>query len=284
MNKPKILIFGGTGMLGSMLTSYLYEHNYDITITSRKRNNNSKIKTIIFDANNQEIFDISSYDWIINCIGIIKQRNIVDYKDFYNINSVFPWKLSLKCNQQNKKLIHISSDCIFDGDLSIDFQYSVNDKPTAKDDYGYSKAIGEPNDCIVLRTSIIGPSKTDNNGLFEWFRNNQNDKIQGYATHFWSGITTLELSKIIENIIQNYYFPSKGKNIFQISLNESISKFNLLLLINEVYNLNKKISNKDSESMPLVNRSLKNNLNGLCDYNVLDIKNQLIELKGWEEA
>jgi len=281
----KILIFGGTGMMGSMLTSYLLKSGCNITITSRKHLDIPNVEVIVFDAENQKIPDVSEFDWIINCIGIIKQRNPSDCKKYYQINSMFPWKLLNKVNLYNKKLIHISSDCIFDGILDGNESYNVYDIPTATDDYGYSKALGEPEGCIVLRTSIIGPSKSDSLGLFEWFRNNKEEIIYGYK-HFWSGVTTLELSKVIEKILTNNYYPSRDtKNIYQVSLNESIFKTTLLQYINKIYNLKKTISNKIAEnpSHQIINRGLKNNLNELCNIQIKDIKIQLQELKEWED-
>lgn len=284
MNRKKILILGGTGMLGSMLASYLSYCGHDITISERKTSATA-YKTLIFDAISDEIyFDISQYDWVINCIGVIKQKNNVEPKEYYSINSVFPWKLALEAALKNVKLIHISSDCVFDGTINENLSYSADDKPNAKDDYGYSKALGEPKNCIVLRTSIIGPLKNNSNGLFEWFRNNKEEKVGGYPNHFWSGVTTLELSKVINAVIEkNYYYNpyDKQENVFQVSLERSISKFHLLALINEVFSLKKDLY--ENKTVAPVNRSLDNNLSDLCSYQINKIEDQLIQLKNWEK-
>lgn len=281
----KILIFGGTGMLGSMLSSYLHKCGHDITITARNKIETS-YKLIIFDAEKDHIpNEIKHYDWIINCIGVIKQKNNTQPKEYYTANSVFPWKLSLAANMNNVKMIHVSSDCVFDGTLEQELFYSAYHEPNAKDDYGYSKALGEASNCIVLRTSIIGPLKNNYNGLFEWFRNTKDVRVGGYPNHLWTGVTTLELSKIISKIIEkNKYYSEeydKQQNVFQVSLEKQISKYDLLNKINYIFSIKKEIyENKDVQP---INRSLKSNLNCLCDVVENDIDTQLIELMEWEK-
>ena len=50
---------------------------------------------------------------------------------------------------------------------------------------------------LTLRTSIIGPELKENGiGLFHWFMKQEN-KIRGYRQAYWTGITTIELSKAI---------------------------------------------------------------------------------------
>jgi dTDP-4-dehydrorhamnose reductase len=249
----KILILGAAGMAGSMITKYLSNY-YDITAWTRDD----------FDVlkNNLPNFDV--YDYVINCIGIIKQKaSKEDDKKMFQVNTVFPHVLSLNC----KKLIHISSDCVFSGKIPKEQSYSISDVKDAEDSYGQSKADGEPiHKALVLRTSIIGPAK-DNFGLFEWFKNTQENPVKGFENHLWSGITTLELAKVIHNIIDNNFYSC---GLYQIA-SEKISKLNLLLLINSIFDLNKNIIS--CMATDTINRSL------IADIKAKDIHVQLLELK-----
>jgi len=230
----KILILGAGGMAGSMISKYLVIQKHDVTAFLRKD----------FDALKDEIPNLNKYDYVINCIGLIKQKS--DDSDLlYKLNAKFPKKLSLK----HKKLIHISSDCVFSGKIKEKFAYSCNDVTDAEDDYGKSKAQGEMIDAMVLRTSIIGPAK-DNSGLFEWLRNSKEFNIKGFYNHFWNGITTLELSKIIHNIIiKNEY----KHGVSQLGSN-CVSKLELLHLINSIFFLLKNII--PYEDVKTINRNL----------------------------
>lgn len=235
----KILILGKNGMVGSMLTSYYG--------TQKKYNIDSWGKQD-FDALKSDIPDLQQYDYVINCIGLIKQKSL-NKALLYELNAHFPNKLATKC----KRLIHISSDCVFSGKKLFPKSYTVFDKPDANDDYGKSKAAGECFDkAMILRTSVIGPSK-DISGLFEWCRQ-ANDPIKGYSNHYWSGITTLELAKIIDQIISQDKFSTE---IYQIS-SEPITKLHLLQQINQIFGLNKIIV--EHTDIETINRVLQSNI------------------------
>lgn len=252
INNKKILILGASGMAGSMIFTYLKSY-FDIKGLDR-----SQFNPLIHDITKQN-FD--KYDYVINCIGIIKQKES-SIDDLYYINGKFPNLLA----ENVKKLIHISSDCVFNGKLNLHQSYSSQEIPAPMDDYGKSKLQGEPiTKSMVLRTSIIGPAK-DNYGLFEWFRNNSQNDINGYINHWWSGVTTLELSKIIHKIIEE---DSYKVGLYHVGSNK-INKYSLLNIINNIFKLNKNII--PYYDINYINRSL------ISDIECLDINKQILEL------
>ena len=144
------------------------------------------------------------------------------------------------------RLIHFSTDCIFSGSKGF---YSENDIPDPTDIYGRSKLLGELNleNTLTIRKSVIGHELVSRKGLLEWFLN-QNRPVQGYKNVIFSGLTVLELAKFLDK----YIFPrSDLKGILNIS-GESISKFDLLKIISDIYN-------KSIEIIP--NQSIKINRN-----------------------
>lgn len=219
----KILIIGAGGMAGSTVSKYL-SNNHEVSILLREN----------FDVLKDHLPNVDNYEYVINCIGIIKQKaGKEDDKKMFKVNTIFPHELSLHC----KKLIHISSDCVFSGKLEQDKSYKTNDFKDAEDAYGQSKADGEPShNCMVLRTSIIGPAR-DNFGLFEWFRNTTDESVKGFTNHWWSGITTLELAITINDIINNDLY----RNGIQQIASKKISKYDLLCWINKIFDCGKKI-------------------------------------------
>lgn len=233
MNK-KILILGSTGMLGHQVVNYFLQfEEYDVFDISFR--NNFRDETIILDVTNKEqlekkILSISP-DFIVNCIGIL----INGSKDISNaiyINSYLPHLLSNICNDIEAKLIHISTDCVFSGDKG---RYLESDEKDGKDIYSKTKALGEVIDDknITLRTSIIGLElKNNGEGLFHWFMN-QKGTINGFTKAIWSGVTTLELAKIIKWVIEN-----EITGLYHVTNNQIINKYDLLTLF-------KKYSNKD---------------------------------------
>lgn len=72
---------------------------------------------------------------------------------YLKINTVFPHVLSGVCDSLHIKLIHPTTDCVYTG---LKGSYTEKDIPDENGMYGMSKRLGEPENCCVIRTSIIG--------------------------------------------------------------------------------------------------------------------------------
>lgn len=201
-------------MLGSTVLEYLQKSGLDTYGTSRNASLDNKYN-LIFNAMSKESLnkiDFSNYDYVINCIGIIKPRinenDILSIQKAYKINAMFPWILSKHLESSGTKIIQIATDCVYDGQKG---GYDENSKFSPIDHYGSSKLFGEVTADNVkhLRCSIIGPEKKDYLSLFEWFnRLPRKSVIQGYLNHKWNGLTTLGYAKIIKSIVHNNAFES----------------------------------------------------------------------------
>lgn len=207
----------------------------------------------------------------INCSGIIPQKKEKE-ENYMTVNALFPLYLSNACIKLNIKLIHISSDCIFDGKKG---SYTENDEEKLQDLYSISKFLGEPKDACVIRTSIIGESNSKV-GLLEWVKSNKDGKCNGYINYIWNGVTTLQLSKLIYEICQNNLDWKGPRHIFS----EKISKYELIQHINKIYNLN--IEVKQEELQNKIDRSLSSNFKLM--FEIPNIIIQLQELKNWHNS
>ena len=241
----KLLIFGSSGLVGNTLTKYfLIQSNFETIGVVR---DDSKIS--LFNKNYKDNFitlknflDFKSIERIINrfkpnvvinCCGL---TNKVNYKNFnlvekyININSLFPHKLYEICNKYKIRLIHLSTDCVFSGLRGF---YNESDFPDPKDIYGRSKLLGEidQENSITIRKSVIGHELGTEKGLLEWFLS-QKDIVKGFKNVIFSGVTVLELA----NLIENFIIPNENlSGLFHVSGN-SISKYDLLKIIAEIYN------------------------------------------------
>jgi dTDP-4-dehydrorhamnose reductase len=234
----KILILGSSGMLGHQLWLYLGE-KYNVFGTTRNEKSSlnefksaNRILISGIDANKIDNIKLlikrEKFDLIINCIGVIKQlKEVNNWVSTIYTNSLFPHMVAEWADQA--KVIHISTDCVFSG---LTGNYTENDLPDAKDLYGRSKMMGEINyfPHLTLRTSIIGHELKNKVSLLDWFLA-QNGKVKGYSNAIYSGVTTLELSKQIDFIIQNFF---ELTGIWQLS-SEPINKFDLLRKISVIY-------------------------------------------------
>lgn len=235
-------------MLGHVLLKKLNDNKvfdiYDITRNKENRPNNFKCDVTNFDYLFKIIKDIKP-DYIVNCIGILIKGSIEEPSNAILTNAILPHKLVEFSNAVDSKLIHISTDCVFDGSKG---SYIETDNKTAQDTYGLSKSLGEINDDknLTLRTSIIGPElKDDGEGLFSWFIK-QKGEVSGFIESIWGGVTTLALADvIIKSINENY------TGLFHVTNGQPISKFDLLSLIKEKFELNnidlKRVSGKKAD-------------------------------------
>jgi dTDP-4-dehydrorhamnose reductase len=207
----RILILGGDGMLGHQVLRQ-FEGRHDARVTLRKPE--SAYRRIPLFNHNNAYYGIDARAFaavdrvigrfrpqaVVNAIGIVKQRGDADDPVLnIEINSLFPHRLAAACAHIGARLVHLSTDCVFDGTKG---RYSERDAPNASDLYGRSKLLGEVGYApgITLRTSMIGPELFRKAGLVEWFLA-QRGSVRGYTRAVFSGFTTIELSRVIERAI-----------------------------------------------------------------------------------
>jgi dTDP-4-dehydrorhamnose reductase len=238
----KILILGGSGMLGHRLWINLRKE-HEVWVTVRGDRNpfpcipdfpeeqiRYRVDGLYFEEVTRALASIQP-DLVINCIGLIKQMGHLARDPLYTItlNALLPHKISLVCRVAKIRMIHISSDCVFSGEKG---NYTEDDQSDAEDLYGRTKFLGEVNypHCVTLRTSIIGLELKNRLGLIEWFLSQQN-QINGYRRAIYTGFTTDELSRIISD----YVIPNPDLHgLYQVSSNP-ITKFDLLSLANVAF-------------------------------------------------
>jgi len=271
----KVLIFGAGGMAGHVVARYLTEQQYEvISIHSHHDTNKNHIKV---DVTNESavrtILKEHSPSIVINCVGLLVKPCEDSPMAAYLINTQFPKILEKYSSFMDFKLIHISTDCVFSGSKG---QYTEKDVPDETNKYGTSKAAGEiilpPN--LTIRTSIIGPElKSEGTGLMHWFLHKSEYILNGYTNAFWNGVTTLELAKFIDQAIKENI-----SGLAHIHCKEKVSKYELLNVINNIYNVNKVI--KPITIPVTIDKTIVKTRNDF-QYNLKTITEQLEELHDW---
>lgn len=267
-----VIVFGANGMLGRYIIKFFQEKKA-INIIKITRNELNLLEVTAEILKNY-LDNISTNNKINKCLvinvaGIIPQTGNNNYIEYLQVNGVFPNLLSNYCISRKWKLIHSSTDCVFSGITGKYFEDSYTD---GIGNYAISKIIGEPKNCTIIRTSIIGEEKSNYRSLLEWLRKNTNKKVDGYSDHYWNGITCLQWCKIVDKIInENLYW--NGIRHFN---SNTVSKYELLEYIKYVYNLNVEITDKVTGTK--IDKTLLSNYDNKI-YNIPDIKTQLYELK-----
>jgi dTDP-4-dehydrorhamnose reductase len=270
----RILVLGSEGMLGHVVKTFFEEKKYKVFTTNRNKDSDGYYLNITHSLIDlTEILDDSRPDIVVNCIGILNKATEKDKALSILINSYLPHYLANLSKEYNYKLIHISTDCVFNGKEG---KYTEESKPNADDFYGQTKALGEVIDDhnVTLRTSIVGPDNNPNGvGLFQWFMS-QKGKISGYEKVIWTGVTTIEFAKCVETAIKEDL-----TGLHHCVNNDFISKYDLL-------NLFKKEFNKDIEIEKVQEPVSKKTLirtEKSYPFDIPSYKKMIKEMKDWIE-
>lgn len=273
----KILVIGIKGMAGHVIFNSLPKlGNYEVYGVARNVISTNRIFNLdVFNTVElKKILDLE-FDVVINCIGILnKDAEDNPHKAIW-FNSYFPHLLESYTKNTKTKVISISTDCVFSGKKG---NYTEIDIRDGEGFYATSKAMGElTNDKdLTIRTSIIGPELNNEGiGLFHWFMQ-QNDAVSGYSHAYWSGITTVELSKVIHQTIQQ-----EIKGLLIVSGNPKIDKYSLLKLFNSIFRNNSLTVTENSNYK--VDKSMYSSRNDFR-YSIPAYEIMILEMKDWIET
>jgi dTDP-4-dehydrorhamnose reductase len=264
----KYFVFGSNGMMGKYFCSCA-EPDFLVALTREDYDICSNDYDFLLKMLKEK--GLKEGDVILNFAGAIKQRNFSLY-DYVLLNSLFPHQLENIAQTVGCKLIHMTTDCVYDGERGM---YSESDSHTCLDWYGKSKSLGEPENSCCIRTSIVGLGSAGNVSLLDWFMNEQTDTVFGFTNHLWNGVTCLELSKFILGLIETNSLWEGTRHVFS----NSISKYELLKCFNEVFELGKPLGHRKSRIS--CDRTLCSE--HVESWSLKDIEMQIEELREFHE-
>lgn len=249
----KILVFGAGGMIGHKMVEVLSQKYPDTYACTRSEFTRFSEFGLFSSDKFISGIDVSEWDHvenllnklkpdvILNCVGItLRKPEIKDFEYCVEVNSLFPQRLKSWAVQNSARMIHFSTDCVFDGKSENYFEYS---QALAKDIYGKTKYLGEvlgPK-CLTLRGSMIGFELFGKTELLEWAMAQQGKSVKGFTKAVYSGVTTSVMAELVLMLIGQESFL---EGIYQVS-SVPISKFDLLTKINAQFGLQMNIEPDD---------------------------------------
>ncbi|RRK32489.1 SDR family oxidoreductase [Schaedlerella arabinosiphila] len=271
----KFLILGCNGMAGHTISLYLKEQGYEVDGFAREESR--FVRTLVGDVRElktvRKVIEDGQYDAAVNCIGLLNKFAENNHEAAVFLNSYFPQFLAGITAHTSTQIIHISTDCVFSGSRG---SYTESDLPDGELFYDRSKALGElvNKKDITFRNSIVGPDlKKDGIGLVNWFMQ-QRDRVKGYKNAMWTGQTTLQLAKTIENAaIQHVH------GLYNMVPEKCISKYDMLILFNQY--LRKEPIEITPEENFRIDKSLKRTNFERFSYKIPGYEEQVRELGEW---
>jgi len=250
----KVLVLGGTGMLGHAVLEEFEGTTSEVAFTSRSG------LGIPFDVLSDSVESLTKYvsqgGYIINCLGItkphIKDDNDQDAARAKLVNSLFPAELASLAEKTGSRVIQIATDCVFSGRTG---HYLETDSHDAGDVYGKTKSLGEvvSDNVMHIRVSTIGRELERSTLLLEWVLSHPNGAtIPGFTDHFWNGVTTNHFAKVARGIIETDGFESGLSHLVPA---DELSKADLVRQIASAFGRSDLIV-KDTDSGKPIDRTL----------------------------
>ena len=286
----KILITGGTGLLGTNLAVRL-SRSFDTLILTNKRNINIPFT---YSMQSDVFFKKSNFfkpDLIINTVALTdvdfceKNPDLAFETNVNYINFLINF-----CNKNHSKLVHISTDHISDGLTPL---IEENHELYPINQYGKTKLLAEKlikskiSNSIILRTNFFGWGPKYRQSFSDRIIDSikLNKEIYLFEDAFFSPVSIRRLCKIILLL-----FKAKKKGIFNISSNDRISKYNFGLKVCEYFDLKKdlvipcSIDNVKNlvlrpKDTSLNNKKITNGIGFECGYVSNNINDLIYDLK-----
>ena len=265
----KVLITGSGGILGSELSNRLNELFDVLALPKSSRNNFLDITD--FDMM-YSIFKNFEPDFVINCAAFTNVDSCESNKQIARNVNVKGLMNLLKCMSKNSKMIHISSDYVFDGK---DGNYKENDMKEPINYYGKTKLeadnllMGSNSNYLIIRPNVLYSSNLNENHFLSWVVNSLKEKNEINVVNDQIS-NPVYVTDLVEVILSSLFVEYNG--VYHFGSEDVISRYDFALLISKIFRLDRNLINpiKTSNLKQIAKRPKKSFLN--CNKIVTDLK------------
>jgi UDP-4-amino-4,6-dideoxy-N-acetyl-beta-L-altrosamine transaminase/dTDP-4-dehydrorhamnose reductase len=227
----KTIVFtGGSSLLAqSWIRQEQLHYNYILGLHKRQLDQ-KRFKTVVFDYDHPDQLSVQlqnvKADIVINCIGLTSVEACQENpKLAQKINVELSKNIALACAISKVKLVHISTDHLFDGTLPF-----ANEETSKSpvNNYGKTKDEGEEvvlqtnADALLIRTNFFGWGPAYKASFSDQILKNLGNGITSklFKDVYYTPISVVTLRDTIERLLQH-----NAKGVFNVTSNERISKY-----------------------------------------------------------
>ena len=280
--KDKILFTGGSGLLSVCWSRYIFS-DFDVYLALHERSIIlPNVMCLKLDLNSYEsileVFERIKPDYVVNSAALTN----VDYcQNHYNqafqVNTVLAMNIAKACESTGIKLIHISTDHIFDGTSSL---YTECSKPNPINVYGMTKLEAEIgvqsilNNSLIIRTNFFDKGPPYRQSFSDWIidKLQNKEKISLFRDVYYTPIHVQYLAQYVHALLI-----SNNTGIYNVVGPKRLSKYQFGIQLAQLYsfdvNLIHQISINDltglterPRDMSLSNAKLMNIINDSCSF------------------
>jgi dTDP-4-dehydrorhamnose reductase len=239
----KVLVIGGSGLLGKKLRNILIENNYDVYTTYYRAHPTDKEKNYQLDITQKKDVDVVikkiEPDVIVHAAALTNVDECEKNQDLAdNINTQGTKNIAETVKKIGSKLLYVSTDYVFDGTKGL---YKEKDVVHPINYYGLSKLKGEEvvksivDECLIVRPSVIYGSGTKKNFAM-WILDNlqKQNRIRIVNDQYVSPTLTTDLSEQIVALLKH-----DAQGVFHTAGGERINRYAFSQLVADVFQLDK---------------------------------------------
>ena len=243
----KVLVTGGDGQLGKCLKGIQEKYNNIEFFFANK-----SVLDITQEPLVENFFTQNNFDWCINCAAytaVDKAEN--DIENSEKINSIGVKNLAEACSKNSIKIIHISTDFVFDGKQNRAYREDINVNPLGV--YGHTKLLGETElikgnpKHFIIRTSWLY-SEFNHNFMKTMLRlAKEKEELNVVSDQIGTPTYARDLAKVIVNIIKQ---DSPTYGVYHYSNEGVASWYDFAKAIFDLKNIKIKVNPVHTESYP----------------------------------
>lgn len=207
----KILITGASGLLGVNLAMEASKHHTVTGVFNKRSLSNPPFNVVeqdlLADGAIKRLLDQVRPDWVIHCAALADIDQSEAHPDLVmRLNADVPGKLAKETARRGLRLLHISTDAVFDGTKG---DYSEEDAPNPLSTYARSKLAGETQVqavdpfAAIVRVNLFGWSVSGSRSLAEVFLNNlaAGRAIRGFTDVNFCPMLATDLAGVLLNML-----------------------------------------------------------------------------------
>jgi len=190
----------------------------------------------------REVLDSVRPDWVLNCAALADVDGCERDPDLARrVNAELPRALAAACREAGVRLLHISTDSVFDGRRG---NYEENDQAAPVNTYSRTKLEGERAvseelpDALIVRTNFFGVSPGERTGLADWI-------IRGLtAGHRIAGFTDVVFTPLLINEAVRVMFAMMDSGlagVYHLGGSTRLSKHDFAVLLARGLELDEKL-------------------------------------------
>jgi dTDP-4-dehydrorhamnose reductase len=246
VRKRRILITGASGLLGLNTALEASSHHRVFGQVNSHPLDTEAFETIQADllapGAVQRLLEQTQPDWVIHCAAL---ANIdaceKDPQQAQQLNSEIPRKLARHVARSGARLLHVSTDAVFDGERG---QYIETDVPNPLSVYARTKlagelAVAEENpQAIIARVNLFGWSLSGKRSLAEFFYNNLSNgrTCMGFTDVYFCPMLATDLGSLFLKMLD-----AELSGLYHAVGSECISKYEFGRNLARVFGFDEKL-------------------------------------------